>query len=872
MIGQTISHYKILAKLGEGGMGVVYKAEDTKLKRLVAIKFLPRQISVSEEERERFKIEAQAAAALNHPNIATIHAIEEVDDEMFIVMEFIEGQELRKLLIDNGQLSIDNCLNYVTQIAEGLKAAHAKGITHRDIKSSNIMVTETGQVKIMDFGLAKIAGGAPLTKDHSTLGTAAYMSPEQARGEPVDHRTDIWAFGVVLYEMLTGQLPFRGEYEQAVIYSILNEEPKPVSQIREGLPGELHAILQKTLSKNCDERYQNLGEVLKDLEQLFDVGRGTARSGRSVSYDWQPPQKHSVKRKWLAFAIPAILLLLILFVLMQTRQPQTVKRDSRKMLVVLPFENLGPAADEYFADGMSEEITSRLAAVHGLGVISRTSAMQYKNTKQSLATIGKELGVDYVLEGTVRWDRSGSSSRIRVTPQLIRVGDDTHLWTKTYDRILNEIFTMQTEVAEEIVKQLDLTLLEPERRILQSKPARNLEAYDLYLRGKQYAEQTLDQAQQDRAVEMLEKAIALDSTFALAFAQLSLTHSHIYFFTFDPSEARMAKAKAAAEKAVQLQPDLAEAQEALAYYYYRSSDFGRALEIFEAIRRARPNYSFELIGLIQRRQGKWLESIKNLEEAFKLNPRDAILAVTLASSYNQMRDFKKADAWSEQATRLDPHNQYVKFWKVTNLVAWSGRTENAWPIVETLPEGWAKAYWQLDLLRIDRSYERALNTAASLPQERWEVQWIYEHRYLEFARIYWLQKNQHLSRIYADSARIVLEGETGQRPDVARLRSALGFAYAFLGRKEAAIREGKRAVELFPVSHDAVEGPEYVQYLALIYTIVGEYDLAIEKLEYLMSIPSHLSVARLRVDPVWDALRGHRGFRNLLEKYAGKAL
>jgi serine/threonine protein kinase len=223
MIGKTILHYKILAKLGEGGMGVVYKAEDTKLKRIVAIKFLPRQISASDDERERFKIEAQAAAALNHPNIATIHAIEELDGEMFIVMEFIDGEELKKK-VGSDQLSVTSVIDIASQIASGLQAAHAKGVTHRDIKSSNIMVTESSQVKIMDFGLAKIAGGAQLTKDHSTLGTAAYMSPEQARGEVVDHRTDIWAFGVVLYEMISGRLPFRGEYEQAVIYSILNEE------------------------------------------------------------------------------------------------------------------------------------------------------------------------------------------------------------------------------------------------------------------------------------------------------------------------------------------------------------------------------------------------------------------------------------------------------------------------------------------------------------------------------------------------------------------------------------------------------------------------------------------------------------------------
>jgi non-specific serine/threonine protein kinase len=269
MIGKLISHYRILEELGRGGMGIVYKAEDTRLERFVAIKFLPHQIAANENERDRFKVEAKAAAALNHPNIATIHAIEEAPNgrgEMFIVMEFIDGKELKQLIIDNSQLSIDNCLSYAIQIAEGLKAAHAKGIIHRDIKSSNIMVTESGQVKIMDFGLAKIGGGVHLTKTSTTVGTAAYMSPEQARCKPVDHRTDIWSFGIVLYEMLTGRLPFRGEYEQAVLYSIVNENPEPLARCRTDVPEAVQMIVEKALQKDAGTRHQTAIEILTDLK------------------------------------------------------------------------------------------------------------------------------------------------------------------------------------------------------------------------------------------------------------------------------------------------------------------------------------------------------------------------------------------------------------------------------------------------------------------------------------------------------------------------------------------------------------------------------------------------------------------------------
>jgi len=270
MIGKTISHYKILEKVGEGGMGVVYKGEDTKLKREVAIKFLPHHIAVSDEDRERFKIEAQAAAALNHPNIATIYAIEEIDDEMFIVMEYIDGQELKQR-IDAGPLKVDEALNIAMQIADGLQAAHKKGVFHRDIKSANIMLTENDRIKIMDFGLAKIKGQMKLTKTGTTVGTVAYMSPEQARGEDVDHRTDIWSFGVVLYEMITGQLPFKGEYEQAIVYSILNEQPEPVTGLRTGVSIELERIVNKAITKSPDERYQHTDEMLVDLRSLKKV-------------------------------------------------------------------------------------------------------------------------------------------------------------------------------------------------------------------------------------------------------------------------------------------------------------------------------------------------------------------------------------------------------------------------------------------------------------------------------------------------------------------------------------------------------------------------------------------------------------------------
>ena len=343
MVGKTISHYKIIEKLGEGGMGIVYKAEDSKLKREVAIKFLPHHISASQEERNRFEVEAQAAAALNHPNIATIHAIEEEGGEVFIVMEYIDGPELREK-IKNGPLSVDESFRIIEQIGSGLQAAHQKGIVHRDIKSGNIMLTKTGQTKIMDFGLAKVKWSVLVTREGTTVGTAAYMSPEQSRGDKVDHRADLWSMGVIFYEMLAGKLPFKGDFEQAMMYSIMNEEVEPITGIISDLPPGIDDLIGKILSKEPADRYQDASDFLSDLRGLRDHG--------------------GVK--------------------------QDVEEEKR--VAVLPFENISPDKEaDYFAEGLAEELIINLSRIKNVGVVARTSSMQYKGTKKDIKSIGREL-------------------------------------------------------------------------------------------------------------------------------------------------------------------------------------------------------------------------------------------------------------------------------------------------------------------------------------------------------------------------------------------------------------------------------------------------------------------------------------------------
>ncbi|MBW1916184.1 MAG: protein kinase, partial [Deltaproteobacteria bacterium] len=460
MIGKTISHYKILEKIGEGGMGVVYKAEDTKLKRTVALKFLPPELTRDVEAKDRFIQEARAAATLDHPNICNVFEIDETEDsQLFIAMACYEGKTLKERIKPEGAvnsvpLPIKEAVDIAIQMARGLERAHRKEIVHRDIKPANIFVTHDHEVKILDFGLAKLKGQSQLTKDGHTLGTVAYMSPEQAEGREVDRRSDIWSMGIVLYEMLTGQLPFEGEYEQAVIYSVLNEDPVPIRSLRGEVPEKLSNIVRQMLAKSPGERILNMEDVINFLKE-FATGEGYLQSTSSTVIIKRPVSKNT----WLLTAvfIAVFALMAAYFFLFKPAEP--VPEMKEKMLVVLPFENLGAPEDNYFADGITEEITSRLAPVHGLGVISRTSAMQYKNTQKTIKQIGEELAVDYVLEGTVRWSKGGEGkARVRVTPQLIKVADDTHLWSKRYDRVIEDIFAVQSEIAEKVIKQLDIKL------------------------------------------------------------------------------------------------------------------------------------------------------------------------------------------------------------------------------------------------------------------------------------------------------------------------------------------------------------------------------------------------------------------------------
>jgi serine/threonine protein kinase/Tfp pilus assembly protein PilF len=661
MIGKTILHYNIIEKLGEGGMGVVYKAEDTKLKRDVAIKFLPKHIAANQEERERFKIEAQAAASLNHPNIATIHAIEESDYEMFIVMEYIEGKELKDLIniplnphskgdsttapFEGGArrvgdvLPVDDVINYAIQIAEGLQAAHKKGIVHRDIKSSNIMITEDGKIKIMDFGLAKVRGGPQVTKVGTTVGTVAYMSPEQARGEAVDHHTDIWSFGVVLYEMLTGQLPFGGDYEQAVIYSVINEQPAEVRSLRTDVPATLQLIINKCLEKDRSNCYEITQEMVDELKKAQPQHSGTT-----------VPVARQSKLPWI---IAAALIIIIAVAFYFFLSPASQTPANNKTIAVLPFTNMSNNPDdEYFSDGMTEDILTHLAKISDLKVISRTTMMQYKGTKKSLKDIGKELDAGVVLEGSVR----RASNQVRITAQLIDANTDEHLWAENYDRNLKDIFAIQSDVAQKIAMALEAKLSKEEKERLEKVPTTSTDAYNLYLRGRNYWNQRSAEAM-PKALKFFEDAVAIDPNYALAWTGIAdcfLVGSGIYF-GISPQEAQ-AKTKSAVLKALALDSTLAEAHATLAGVEDGNWNWPAAERSFQRAIELNPSYAtaHQWHGEFLCAHGRFREGLSEIKRAVELDPLSLIAQSQLGWVYLASRDADKALAESQRVLNMEP--------------------------------------------------------------------------------------------------------------------------------------------------------------------------------------------------------------------------
>jgi len=624
MIGKIISHYKILEKLGGGGMGVVYKAQDLKLDRLVALKFLPPHLHMDEQAEKRFISEAKAASSFDHPNICTIYEIDKTDDnQLFIAMACYEGETLKKKL-EKGPIKIEEAIDIVSQVAEGLKKAHQKGIIHRDIKPANIFVTNDGFVKILDFGLAKTLNEPGVTKIGTTLGTVAYMSPEQAKGEQLDYRTDIWSSGVVLYEMLVGELPFKGDYEQAVIYSILNEEPKSITVLRGDTPSQTTQIVQKMLQKNPMNRYQTTKDLIEELKTVDKSGSSTH------------------------------------------------EKNVTHTIAVLPFTNMSTDKEqEYFCDGMAEDIINDLTHLEGLHVVARTSSFAFKDKNLDIREIGIKLGAHSIVEGSVR----KAGNRLRIAAQLINVTDGYHLWSERYDRELEDVFAIQDEIAKNIVRALEIKLSKKEKRILGKVKTQNVQAYDFYIRGRAY----FHQAHQDKvlvAIQMFKKAIQKDKNYALAYTGLADGYSHFYMY-FDKKDTLLEKALSASKKALGLDPELPEAHASLGLALAQNNQFEEAEKEFETAIQLDPKLfdAYYEYARTCRAHGKHDQAAKLFEKATHIRPEDYEAALFLGDAYNDLNletETKKANQRALDIVRkhldLNPDDARALYLGASNLV------------------------------------------------------------------------------------------------------------------------------------------------------------------------------------------------------------
>jgi serine/threonine protein kinase/Tfp pilus assembly protein PilF len=708
MAGDSSSRYRILEKLGEGGMGIVYKAEDTKLKRTVALKFLRREALVGGAQRTRFIREAQAAAALDHPSICTVYEIDDGGDQVFISMAYLEGISLSQR-IRSGPLPLDEALDIAIQIAQGLEAAHRRGVVHRDIKSPNIMITTDGHAKIMDFGLAKIAGRGEDTKTKVLAGTVAYMSPEQARCEEVDHRTDIWSLGVCLYEMIAGHPPFDGDYDQAIIYNIINEAPKPLPMVRPGVPPELDRVVATAMAKNPEDRYQLAAEMLADLKAMRAAFQYGTLNGLSAAARPKPS------------------------------------------VAVLPFINMSTDKEQdYFCEGIAEDLINDLTHVKGLRVAARTSAFSFKGKSADIREIGRKLGVDMLLEGSVR----KAGDRLRITAQLISVADGYHVWSERYDRDLEDVFAIQDEISKKIVEALKLELSENEKRALEKAATRDVEAYDLYLRGRKYFYQVRRKSYAF-AREMFSKAIRRDPNYALAYAGMADCYSFLFSYHAN-DRVNLDKALAASQKALELDPDLAEAHAARglavslskrheeaeqefetairlnpklyeAYYFYARNCYvqgqlEKAAQLYEQASLVNPDdcqapillgQTYIGMGLTDKAHGAYRRGLRIAERHLELNPDDARTLSLCGSALIQLGDKKKAMEWVKRAMAIDEYDPTL-IYSLACVLATGGETEEAVKYLEaSIAAGFSHKEWiekdsDLDSIRDHPRYKAAL--------------------------------------------------------------------------------------------------------------------------------------------------------------------
>jgi serine/threonine protein kinase/tetratricopeptide (TPR) repeat protein len=863
MIGKKILHYEIIKELGRGGMGVVYLAEDTKLDRLVAIKFLPAAVARKSKDRIRFVREAKAAASLNHPHIATIHAIEESDDEMFIVMEYIEGKELKDV-IKSEIPDLKSAIQYAIQIAEGLQAAHAKGIVHRDIKSSNIMITTEGQVKIMDFGLAKVGAGTQLTKEYTTIGTAGYMSPEQVKGEKVDQRSDIWAFGVLLYELLTGRLPFSGEYEQALMYCIVNEKPEPVSQARVDIPFFLEEIVNQCLIKDPDQRYQTMSEVLADLKS----GGVRSTSDPTTAIEVKIPISRSgiqlnPGKIFLAVIIFVLLILAGFFmksgsiILTNLFHPGTTLPEQH--LLVLPIINIGGDVNrQVFCDGLMETLTSELTQLeqfHGSLWVIPASEVR-RNNMESPSEANKKFGVNLVVSGSLQQ----INNQLRLTLNLVDAKNLRQLNSTVIDVKKSNLSALQDESVTNLLEMLNLEFNPEAKTILQAGGTTVPGAYEFYLQGRGYLLRYEKTENIDAAIDLFKHAITLDSVYALAYAGLG----EAYWLKYEAlrNTKFVNEAIAACEHAFKLNNQLAPVNITL--------------------------------GLIHSGTGRYQEAIQNFNQALEADPTNADAYRGLAKAYEAQKLLEKAEVTYKRSIKLKPdywagynelgafyyrHERYkeaiIQFQQVVALTPDNYRGYNNLGAIYYLLERWADARQMFEKsFSLNNSYSTASNLGTL---------YYIEGQYSQAARMYrkalainnadyviwgnlaaayyWIPGKREQAGQYFQHAIELGEKQRKVNPNDAEVLSQLAGFYAMIGNKKKALLLVDESLKISP--NDA----QVMYHTGTTYEQLGDREQAIDWI--VKAIENGYSKSEIEHQPELRKLLADVRFKELLKNKTG---
>jgi serine/threonine protein kinase/Tfp pilus assembly protein PilF len=872
---RELGDYELLEEIGRGAQGVVYRARQKSLNRIVALKIIGLGHWATKAHVKRFRLEAEAAARLDHPFIVPIHEIGQSNGSCYFSMQLVEGGQLDQV-IKGEPMPSRLAAEMIAKLARTVHHAHQRGILHRDIKPGNILLDAKGDPHLTDFGLARLLETeSSVTRTTETLGTPSYMAPEQAGGEQaqLSNAIDVYGLGAVLYQLLTGHPPFLGKTTYETIRQVLDTDPRQPRLLNPKVDRDLSTICLKCLEKDPRQRYTSALALAEDLEHwLRHEPTQARRAGILIRANkW-------IRRKPLVAALIVSLVALAAVVGWNIWTSQFATSPAITGIAVLPFESLSnDSNDASLADGIQDDILTKLAKIADLKVISRTSVMQFRG-KHNTREIGEVLRISHVLEGSVR----KVGNRLHLNAQLIDARTDTHLWAEQYDRDLNDMFAVQTEIAQKIADKLHAKISAVEQIDIHRVPTSDLTAFDLYIRAKNLLLTTSAHVSGRenllQATDLLDQAVARDPTFFEAYCQLAHTHDRLYHLGYDHTPARLARAEAALQSALRLRADTGEAHLARAEHLYRGYvDYNGALAELDAASHAISNNSqiFELKGYILRRQGKQVEALQNLERAADLDPRNVLLLQQIALSYDHVRRYSEEKSAWQRALVIAPDDVHTLLPLANVELQWKANIQPLRRLVDSIrsanptliPE--IADAWLICAL-IDRNADAAKDALIALGDAPLSYEAVELNHLVLQGIIARMSNDDAQARASFTAARAEQEKMVHSQPNYAPALCVLGLIDAGLGRKEEALNEGRRAVELLPIEKDAVNGPIMVEYLAMIAAWTGENELACEQLAISAQLQGGINYGYLKLLPYWDPLRGDSRFEKIVASLAPK--